>query len=117
MRRHRSKTFNTTQKFKTIKLTLTVIILYIICSTPYFVGLIMLTILQPSDSNSKVLSKTNITFDSSIFVYFSDNIHDIVFFLQGYGMVLSCLLLQLNSCVNPWIYFTFTFKLDTFRKL
>ncbi len=57
IRRHCSKTFNTTQKFKTIKLTLAVIILYIICSTPYFVGLIMLTILQPSDFDSKFLSK------------------------------------------------------------
>lgn len=31
----------TKSKIKTIKLTLTVIILYIICSTPYFLGLIM----------------------------------------------------------------------------
>lgn len=39
-RQHCSKNFSKS-KMKTIKLTLTVIVLYIICSTPYFVGLIM----------------------------------------------------------------------------
>lgn len=90
IRRHCLKPFNKTQKFKTIKLTLTVIIMYIICSTPYFAGIIMLAMIPPEQMNSQVLK---------------------------YSMVLSCLLLQLNSCVNPWIYLTFGFKLDSFRNL
>jgi hypothetical protein len=39
-RQHCAKNFSKS-KMKTIKLTMTVIALYIICSTPYFIGLIM----------------------------------------------------------------------------
>jgi hypothetical protein len=46
-RQHCSKNLSKS-KLKTIKLTLTVIILYIICSTPYYVGLIMSLILDQS---------------------------------------------------------------------
>lgn len=40
-RQHGNSTKFTKSKIKTIKLTLTVIILYIICSTPFFLGIIM----------------------------------------------------------------------------
>lgn len=46
-RQHCTKNFSRS-KMKTIKLTLTVIVMYIICSTPYFVGMLMNLLLDPS---------------------------------------------------------------------
>lgn len=46
-RQHCAKNFSRS-KMKTIKLTLTVIVMYIICSTPYFVGMLMNLLLDPS---------------------------------------------------------------------
>ena len=80
LRQHCAKNFSKS-KIKTIKLTLTVIILYIICSTPYFIG--MIAMMMTTQNNSKVIR---------------------------YLIVLSCLLFQLNSCVNPWIYLFFNVK-------
>lgn len=55
-RQHCSRSLSKS-KIKTIKLTLTVIILYIICSTPYFTGLILNTVLDPSHFHSSFLSE------------------------------------------------------------
>ena len=62
----------TKSKIKTIKLTLTVIILYIICSTPFFLGLIM---------NELINIQSSPTFISNFFLFekIKDLIH--IFFL------------------------------------
>ncbi len=57
MRRHRSRSSNHGHKFKTIKLTLTVIIMYIFCSTPYFAGVIMSVMIPGENLNSQFLSR------------------------------------------------------------
>jgi hypothetical protein len=64
-RQHCSKNFSKS-KMKTIRLTLTVIILYIICSTPYFLGIISNLMLPIHYLNSKFLSEL-------IFLYSSCN--------------------------------------------
>ncbi len=63
IRRHRAKTSNHGHKFKTIKLTLTVIIMYIFCSTPYFVGVIMSVMISGEYLNSQFLSKLTVMKD------------------------------------------------------
>jgi arginine vasopressin receptor 1A len=55
LRQHCAMNFSRS-KIKTIKLTLTVIILYIICSTPYFIGMIM-NVMMSSYNPSKLISK------------------------------------------------------------
>ncbi|CAF0901003.1 unnamed protein product [Brachionus calyciflorus] len=87
-RQHCQKNFSKS-KIKTIKLTLSVIILYVICSTPYFIGMILNVMLQES---------LNIKFFK-------------------YMIVLSCLLFQLNSCVNPWVYLSFNVKFNCLKLL
>jgi hypothetical protein len=52
LRQHCAKNFSRS-KIKTIKLTLTVIILYIICSTPYFIGMIM-NVMMPSITSKTI---------------------------------------------------------------
>lgn len=47
LRQHCAKNFSRS-KMKTIKLTLTVIVMYIICSTPYFVGMLLNLLLDSS---------------------------------------------------------------------
>ena len=56
-RQHCTKNFSKS-KMKTIKLTLTVIVLYIICSTPYFIGMIMNLLLTKEHYNSTTLSNS-----------------------------------------------------------
>nr|QVK46041.1 G protein-coupled receptor [Proales similis] len=68
-------------KMKTVKLTLTVIVLYIVCSTPYFFA-IFLNYFFPIKENG----------------------------FTKYAIVISAQLFQLNSCVNPWIYLYFNMK-------
>jgi hypothetical protein len=46
-RQHCSRNFSKS-KIKTIRLTFTVILMYIVCSTPYFVGLLMSLTLDPT---------------------------------------------------------------------
>ena len=94
-RQHCTKNFSKS-KMKTIKLTLTVIVLYIICSTPYFIGMIVNLMLKPEHYKGSVLSIKNNFNCCNFFI--------ILFFLiiKEYFIVLSCLLFQLNSCVNPW---------------
>ncbi len=53
LRSHCSKNFSSS-KIKTIKLTLTVIILYVICSTPYFIGMIMNVVVSSNYSNNLI---------------------------------------------------------------
>lgn len=55
-RQHCQKNFSNS-KIKTIKLTLTVIVLYIICCTPYFIGMIMNLMLKPEHYANKIISK------------------------------------------------------------
>lgn len=55
-RQHCHKNFSRS-KIKTIKLTLTVIMMYIICSTPYFIGMILNVMLPVHLFNIKVISK------------------------------------------------------------
>jgi hypothetical protein len=54
-RQHCSKNFSKS-KMKTIRLTLTVIVLYIICSTPYFLGIILNLMLPINYLSSKFIS-------------------------------------------------------------
>jgi hypothetical protein len=111
IRQHGNMVNITKSKMKTIKLTLTVIIMYIICSTPYFIGMLLNIILPPQFFNNDFLS---IHF---CFSFFRDlNLTFVVCFFLEYFTVLSCLLFQLNSCVNPWIYLTFNFKMTSFIK-
>ncbi|CAF0889696.1 unnamed protein product [Didymodactylos carnosus] len=65
-------------RLKTIKLTFIVVILYIICSTPFYVGSIIMTL------NNKFISKKTANWLYTIF----------------------SLMLNLNSCSNPVIYLT-----------
>ena len=55
-RQHCAKNFSKS-KMKTIKLTMTVIALYVICSTPYFIGMIMHLIFPEKHNDSLFLSK------------------------------------------------------------
>lgn len=59
MRQHCAKNFSKS-KIKTIKLTMTVIVLYIICSTPYFIGMVLMTHLKgdPGKLISELKHKT-----------------------------------------------------------
>lgn len=90
-RQHCQKNYSKS-KIKTIKLTLTVIIMYIICSTPYFIGMILNVMLPVHLFNIKIISMV---------YYLQKKFYLNICFLE-YMIVLSCLLLQLNSCVNPW---------------
>lgn len=47
-RQHRSTKNINKSKIKTIKLTSSVIFLYIVCSTPYFIGILLNVVLNPS---------------------------------------------------------------------
>ena len=51
LRRHCTKNVSVNHKNKTIKLTLTVIILYAICVTPYYIGVLMNTLFSNSLNN------------------------------------------------------------------
>lgn len=66
LRQHCTKNFSRS-KMKTIKLTLTVIVMYIFCSTPYFVGMLMNLLLDPSKMGI-IISKSFIPLFSFIFV-------------------------------------------------
>lgn len=67
-------------KIKTIKLTVVVIVCYIICSMPYTSAVLWLA--------------------------YYPNAHKMAFY-SGAGMALLTLLASLNSCVNPWVYLGF----------
>ncbi|XP_072391065.1 annetocin receptor-like [Diabrotica undecimpunctata] len=68
-------------KINTVKQTIAVIVMYIICSTPFIVGQLWATI-DPGNP-----------------------------FLEGPVFTILMLLYSLNSCVNPWIYLAFNREL------
>ncbi|CAH1101235.1 unnamed protein product [Psylliodes chrysocephalus] len=68
-------------KINTVKQTIAVIVMYIICSTPFIVGQLWATI-DPENP-----------------------------FLDGPVFTILMLLYSLNSCVNPWIYLAFNREL------
>ncbi|KAL1502273.1 hypothetical protein ABEB36_007439 [Hypothenemus hampei] len=68
-------------KINTVKQTVAVIVMYIVCSTPFIVSQLWATI-DPTSS-----------------------------FLEGTPFTILTLLYSLNSCVNPWIYLIFNREL------
>nr|QGA72523.1 inotocin receptor [Rhynchophorus ferrugineus] len=68
-------------KINTVKQTVAVIVMYIVCSTPFIVAQLWATI-DPTSA-----------------------------FLQGSTFTILTLLYSLNSCVNPWIYLSFNREL------
>jgi hypothetical protein len=95
-RQHCAKNFSKS-KMKTIKLTMTVIALYIICSTPYFIGLIMNLMLKQDNYILSRIYQVDIFFIILKLSNSNSKLKKI-----GYLIVLSCQLFNFNSCVNPW---------------
>lgn len=77
----RRTTFISRAKINTVKQTIAVIVMYIICSTPFIVGQLW-AIIDPNNP-----------------------------FLDGPVFTILMLLYSLNSCVNPWIYLAFNREL------
>lgn len=76
--RYGASHFLSRARLKTIKLTFTVVLAYVLCSTPFYVGLIMMSL------NGRFLSQKTMNWLMTIFT----------------------LLFNLNSCSNPIIYLT-----------
>jgi hypothetical protein len=93
--RYSANHFFSRARLKTIKLTFIVVLTYIICSTPFYVGLIIMVL------HEKFISQKTMSIKKPVFISFSLNR-----FILDWLMTIFSLLFNLNSCSNPIICLT-----------
>lgn len=96
----------TKSKMKTLKLTLTVVFVYVLCTMPFYVCTLINFFTE-----KKVAHSPHDNYIQKILSSFSRSFLDFLFyicsFLKAYVTTITNLLYQLNSCANPFIYLLF----------
>jgi len=93
--RHGANHFLSRARLKTIKLTFVVVLTYILCSTPFYIGSIIMALHGKFMSQKTMSRKIVYWFFSSFYFIFID-----------WLMTIFSLLFNLNSCSNPIICLT-----------